>query len=129
MHKIVLGIGTNTDARFNMKQATDYLLYYFPNIKFTNTIETEPHGAVFTTPFINALAYFETDLSKDEIHLRLKAIEKNMGRLPSHKEEGVIIIDIDLIKWNNELLKPDDFKRDYIQQLLREMEKIINQQL
>lgn len=129
MHKTVLGIGSNTDARFNMKQATDYLRFYFPNIKFTSTIETMPYGDMFTTPFVNALAYFETDLSKDEIQLILKTIEKNMGRLPSHKSEGVIIIDIDLVQLNNETLKSDDFKRDYMQQLLREMEQIIGHQV
>ena len=129
MHKTILGIGTNTDARFNMKQATDYLRYYFPNIKFTSTIETKPYGERFTTPFLNALAYFETDLSKDEILLQLKSIEKTMGRLASHKSEGIIIIDIDLMQWNNEILKPEDFGRDYIQHLTREMEEIIGHQL
>jgi 2-amino-4-hydroxy-6-hydroxymethyldihydropteridine diphosphokinase len=129
MHKILLGIGTNIDACFNMRQATDYLLYYFPGIKFTSTIETDPFGPVYTAPFFNALAYFETDLSKDEIQLILKTIEKNMGRLPSHKSEGVIIIDIDLVQLNNETLKSDDFKRDYMQQLLREMEQIIGHQV
>lgn len=129
MHKTVLGIGSNTDARFNIKQATDYLRFYFPNIKFTSTIETMPYGDMFTTPFVNALAYFKTDLSKDEILLQLKLIEKTMGRLPSHKEEGIIIIDIDLMQWNNETLKPEDFERHYIQPLLREMEEIIGHQL
>ena len=129
MHKTILGIGTNTDARFNMKQATDYLRYYFPNIKFTSTMETKPYGEKFTTPFVNALAYFKTDLSKPEILQQLKTIEKTMGRLPSHKEEGIIIIDIDLMQWNNEILKPKDFERHYIQPLLREMEEIIGHQL
>ena len=129
MHKTVLGIGSNTDARFNIKQATDYLRFYFPNIKFTSTIETMPYGDMFTTPFVNALAYFKTDLSKDEILLQLKLIEKTMGRLPSHKEEGIVVIDIDLVQWNNEILKPDDYKRNYIKQLLLEMQEIIGYQL
>ena len=129
MHKILLGIGTNIDACFNMRQATDYLLYYFPGIKFTSTIETDPFGPVYTAPFFNALAYFKTDLSKDEILLQLKLIEKTMGRLPSHKEEGIVVIDIDLVQWNNEILKPDDYKRNYIKQLLLEMQEIIGYQL
>ena len=129
MNKTVLGIGTNTDVCFNMKQATDYLRFYFPNIKFTSTIETMPYGDMFTTPFVNALAYFKTDLSKDEILLQLKLIEKTMGRLPSHKEEGIVVIDIDLVQWNNEILKPDDYKRNYIKQLLLEMQEIIGYQL
>lgn len=126
MHKVLLSLGTNTNACFNMKQARDYLLYYFPTIKFTATIETEPYGTIYKDSFLNSLAYFETDLSKDEVHLRLKTIEEKMGRLPSHKTTGKIIIDIDLIKWDNEVLKPDDFKREYMQQLLQEMDQIKN---
>lgn len=118
MNKVLLGIGSNTDACFNIKQATDYLCSYFPSIKFTDTIETAPFGAMYTTPFSNALAYFETDLNKDEINLRLKTIEKKMGRLPSHKSKGVIIIDIDLVQWNHQVLKPKDIKRDYMQKLM-----------
>lgn len=126
MHKVLIGIGTNSDASFNMKQATYYLLSHFPNIKFTNWIETQPFGVGFNTPFINSLAYFETDKSKNEVQLKLKAIEKKMGRKPSHKTEGVVIIDIDLIKWDYEVLKPDDIKRDYMQQLLQEINVIMN---
>lgn len=126
MHKVLLSLGTNTNACFKMKQARDYLSSYFPTIKFTTTIETEPYGTIYKDSFLNSLAYFETDLSKDEILLRLKTIEGKMGRLPSHKTTGKIIIDIDLIKWDNEMLKSDDFKRDYMQQLFQEMEQIKN---
>lgn len=101
---------------------------YFPTIKIGNAIVTAPHGAVYTTPFKNALAYLETDLSKDEVEIQLKTIEKNMGRLPSHKIEGVVIIDLDLIQWNNQILKPDDFKRDYMQELMLEMQHSIDNQ-
>ena len=47
-----------------------------------------------------------------------------MGRQPSHKAEGIVIIDIDLIQWNNEVLKPDDFKRDYMNELIVQMQRI-----
>lgn len=126
MHKVILSIGANTNAYFNIKKARTLLSSYFPSIKFTNAIETKPYGENYTTPFLNSLAYFKTENSKDEIHLQLKLIEKKMGRKPSHKTEGIIIIDIDLIKWNNEVLKPDDVKRDYMQQLLKEIDVIMN---
>lgn len=129
MHKVLLSIGSNTDACMNMKQAIEHLLSYFPSIIFTSTIETEPHGEVYTTPFLNALAYFRTKLSKDDIQLQLKTIEKVMGRKPTDKAEGRIIIDIDLVKWDNEVLKPDDLEHNYMQQLLFEIEKITNHQL
>ncbi len=124
MHKVLLGIGTNTNACFNMKRAIDSLRSYFPNIIFTSTIESAPYGANFYGRFLNSLAYFETNMPKDEIQLRCKSIERNMGRQPTHKAEGKIIIDIDLIKWDNEVLKPEDFKRGYMKELLIQVQDI-----
>jgi len=126
MHKVLLSIGTNTNACFNLKQAIDNLLSYFPSIRFTNITESEPCGEQYIGMFLNVLAYFETDMDKDVVHLRFKTIEKNMGRQPSHKAEGIIIIDIDLIKWDNKVLKPDDFERPYMHELLLQMQDIAN---
>ena len=125
MHKVLLSIGTNTDACFNLKRAIDSLHSCFPNIKFTSIIESAPCGAIFNEPFLNTLAYFETNMVKEDIKVRFKSIEKNMGRQPSHKAEGIVIIDIDLIQWNNEVLKPDDFKREYMNELLVQMQDIV----
>ncbi len=127
MHKVLLSIGSNSNACFNMEQATNYLLSYFPNIKFTSVIETEPHGAIYKDPFLNALAYFETDMSKEQLLLQLKTIEKEMGRQAAHKAKGKIIIDIDLAKWDNDILKPDDFERDYMHMLMLQMQEIVDE--
>jgi 2-amino-4-hydroxy-6-hydroxymethyldihydropteridine diphosphokinase len=107
-----------------MKRAIDNLHSCFPNIQFTSIIESAPCGAIFKGPFLNILAYFETNMVKEEIQGRFKSIEKVMGRQPSHKAEGIVIIDIDLIQWNNEVLKPDDFKRDYMNELIVQMQRI-----
>ena len=124
MHKVLLSIGTNTNARFNMEQAIEVLLSYFPNINFTNIIKTKPFGTAYKKPFLNALAYLETEMNKSEVELLLKTIEKDMGRLPSHKREGKVIIDIDLIKWDNEILKPTNFEYSFMPQLLLEVREI-----
>ena len=126
MHKVLLSIGTNTDACFNMKRAIDSLHSCFPNIQFTTIIESVACGAIFKGPFLNTLAYFETNMVKEDIKVRFKGIEKNMGRQPSHKAEGIVIIDIDLIQWNNEVLKPEDFKRDYMCELLEQVQDIVS---
>ena len=124
MHKVLLSIGTNTDTCFNMKRAIDNLHACFPNIQFTSIIESAPCGAIFKGPFLNILAYFETNMVKEEIQGRFKSIEKIMGRQSSHKAQGIVLIDIDLIQWDNEVLKPDDFKRDYMNELIVQMQRI-----
>lgn len=119
MHKVLLSIGTNTNTRFNLNRAKCILQTLFPSIQFTNDSENKPYGDIYKNWFLNTLGYFESELCKKELISHLKNIEKAMGRTSKHKAEGKVIIDIDLIKWDNEVLKPEDFKRSYIQELLK----------
>lgn len=118
MRKILISIGTNTQAPYNMNRAKSILQSYFPTIQFTIEIENKPFGQNYKQWFLNTLGYFKSDLSKNEIISRCKNIEKTMGRLVEHKSEGKVIIDIDLIQWGDEIIKPNDFKRSYIIDLL-----------
>lgn len=118
MHKVLLSIGANTQAHFNINRAKSILQKQFPTIRFTDDIESKPHGSGFINLFVNTLGYFESDLSKKDLIAHFKNIEKKMGREPKDKAEGKVIIDIDLIKWNSEVLKPEDFERSYIRNLL-----------
>lgn len=126
MHKVLLSIGSNTKACSNMSKAEELLRSCFPTIKFTDVIETKPYGEKYTAPFLNSLAYLEADLNRNEVVRKLKAIERKMGRIASHKSDGIVIIDIDLIKWNNKVLKPDDMERSYMPELLLKIDKIIS---
>lgn len=122
MHKILLSIGTNTDNSFNLDRAKSNLLHYFPFIQFTKEIKSDAYGAQYNNVFSNMLAFFESNLSKEELQTCFKSIEKKMGRKPTHKAQGKVIIDIDLIKVDDEIIKKEEFKRDYIIKLLKELE-------
>lgn len=120
MHKALLSIGTNTDARLNLNRAMHNLRNHFPSIQFTRVIKSKPYGEeIYKHSFLNMLAYFKTNISRNEIVMLLKTIEENMGRKPEHKLNGKVIIDIDLIKWNDEIVKSEDFKRSYVRELLK----------
>ena len=41
-------------------------------------------------------------------------MEREAGRLPEHKREGKVIIDIDIVVWNSEVIKPTDLTRTYM---------------
>ena len=44
-----------------------------------------------------------------------KQIEQQSGRTPESKNNGIIPLDIDLLQWNDTILKPEDFRRPYVQ--------------
>ena len=121
MHQVLLSLGTNTYARFNLKRAMHLLKLSFSTIQFTSVAVSKPYGTQYKRPFLNTLAYFNTDMNKEELVLVLKSIEQRMGRLPEHKFAGKVIIDIDLIKLADEITKPEDFHRSYVRDLLPEV--------
>ena len=118
MNKGLISIGSNTDSKDNLTVCVQLLKDRFERIIFSDTSETKPYGSNYKNDFINQLAYIYTDKEKEEVIDVLKQIEHNMGRTPDDKKKGIVIIDIDLVIWNREILKPEDIKRDYITKLL-----------
>lgn len=122
MHTFLLSIGSNTYAKANIRKAKIVLTANFPDIVFTKTITTNAYGKTYKRPFANLLAVISHPAEADELNVELKAIEKEMGRKSTDKEKGRAIIDIDLIKCDETILRPKDFERDYVQELLQYVE-------
>lgn len=119
-HIALLSIGSNVYSRTNIDKAKRMLLRTFEGIEFTSSIMSAPYDETHLFPFRNVLAAFETTLTKEEIIAKIKQIERAGGRTPYDKETGRINLDIDLLKYDDEILRPTDYERDYVQQLLRE---------
>jgi 2-amino-4-hydroxy-6-hydroxymethyldihydropteridine diphosphokinase len=51
----------------------------------------------------------------------LKTIEKEAGREKEDKKREKVCLDIDLLVFDNRVLKPEDLKRDYILKGLEEL--------
>lgn len=114
-------LGSNYDREIHMNAARNALSEAFSNIRFGEELETEAIGEGFFSPFSNQLATFQTSLTTDEIRQRLKEIEQDNGRMPQEKSQGIVKIDIDLLIHGSRILKPEDLKRDYIQQELERL--------
>ena len=65
-------------------------------------------------PFSNQLAKFSTTLSPDSVRDLFKELERRSGRIPEDKAQGVVKLDIDLLVFDNKILKPEDMEREYI---------------
>lgn len=119
MNEVILCIGCNVNVHENMQWCKDLLQQKFSDIYYSDMIETEPYGNTnYVSNFLNQLAFFKTDLLESELQIRLKAIEIRMGRNEIDKQQGVVVIDVDLIKWNEDVLKPNDWHRAYVRDLL-----------
>lgn len=118
MNKVLLSIGTNDDREANLALCHQLLDNSFEHIHYSKTSITTPYGATYKNDFLNQLAVVYTDKDKEEVALFLKLLEKKIGRNPDDKERGVVKIDIDLVIWNGDVLKPADITRNYIADLL-----------
>ena len=114
-HSCLLCLGSNKDRRLRLEIARKALIRLFPDIRFSDEIETEAIGNGFLSPFSNQVALFHTSLYAEEIRSILKDLEQTNGRLPEDKTKGIVKLDIDLLKYDDLILKPKDMEKEYIQ--------------
>ena len=121
MFKILVSLGSNIYSKQNIDRARRMLAHYFPDIVFTQSIITTVNDEKHLFPFRNVLAVFHSDQPAEKIIQKLKLIEFAMGRQPRDKEEGKVVIDIDLLQYGDDILRPEDYERAYVQALLTQL--------
>ncbi len=80
----------------------------------TPVYRSEAAGESQQPSYANALLQVETDQEYEELRRRFKSLEHDAGRTPASKERGIIPLDIDIISWNETLLKNKDMEYDYM---------------
>jgi len=113
-HICLISIGSNTNKSTNIKLAQEQLSIYFPDICFGSEQDTIPVGMCNSAHFTNQLAQATTPLSIEEVKSIFKQIEAQAGRLPEHKKDEIVNLDIDLLKYDSLVLKKSDLERDFI---------------
>lgn len=113
-HHCLLCMGSNTNRFTQLSDARKVLSEAFPDIHFGELMETQAIGSGFHSPFSNQLARFTTTLSSESVRNLFKELERHSGRLPGDKAQGIVKLDIDLLTFDNKVLKPEDMKREYI---------------
>lgn len=121
LHSCLLCLGSNFYRTAHLAYARRDLKVFFPDIRFASEMETEAIGSRFLSPFSNQVASFETTLSSEEVRAILKQIERDLGRLPEEKSQGVVRIDIDLLMYDDSVLKPADLERDFVVEGLKSL--------
>lgn len=121
MNVLILSIGSNINSDENMYLCEEILSHLFPNIIYSETIETDPYGSIYKNNFKNKLAFIKCTETLNSINLILKFVEKKIGRTKEEKDKGIVKIDIDIVKFNDEIIKPKDWERSYVQNLLESL--------
>ena len=118
MHRYIVCIGTNYNRKASLNFARQELIESYSYICLAPELETEP--LFFKNPalFSNQVVMFFSDKDEEVVRKMLKDIEQRSGRRPEDKKEEKVCLDIDMLLYDNRIVKPEDWQRGYIQQSL-----------
>lgn len=115
----IVSIGSNVEAAKNVTKAQEALEQLFKPVQFSCAGLTVPIGLKNKNLFLNQVAIFSTQMDSESIISVLKKVETDLGRVKGDKEN--IVIDLDLVCYNDHILKVKDYERDYFQVGLTEI--------
>lgn len=118
MNTLLISMGSNENSEENMELCRNLLSEIFSTISYSETSVTEPFGDHYQNDFLNQLALAQTLHNREAVENNLKSLERQIGRSAEDKAKGLIKIDIDLIMWNDEIIKKEDWTRSYVADLL-----------
>ena len=102
--KITISLGSNTEQEQHIEEAIERLKTVFSDITFTQPQWTDPIGVV-SDRYLNCLANFTTSLSLQQLVQLLKDIETAMGDTHENHKQGIVLIDLDVIKYGDKEVK------------------------
>lgn len=117
-HTCLLCLGSNSESRYHLKNAEVALNKSLPGIYWGEIIETKAEGdTAGLPPYLNRLALLHTSLEINDLKQLFKQVEKENGRMEESKKNGIVPLDIDLLAYDNQILKPKDLEKEYMKQL------------
>lgn len=124
MNSMAISIASNTiDRRWQMEHCIDWLRKNLSSVKVSSIYNT-PAVNGKDHDYLNAVMTARTRKSLEEAEAFFKRYETVCGRTPEHKVRGIVAIDIDIVMWNNDVLRMRDFSQKYFQRGWQELKTV-----
>ncbi len=125
LHRVVIGIGSNTaDSRANVEAAVEWCDIFFNSSVCSTIYSTHPYGAKACSvgyDYTNAVVTASTNLDFQDVNEALKAYEIQHGRDSISRVSGIVTIDLDLVIYDDWVLRPQEIAREYFAKGYREI--------
>ena len=118
-HRCLICLGSNHNGVAHLKSAEQELEKISSGIHWGNAVETAAEDTASSGSYLNRAALMNTTLSKEKLIEKFKKIESRHGRTATGKQQGIVPLDIDLLTYDGEIVKPADLKKSYVQQALQ----------
>ncbi|HAH24727.1 MAG TPA: 2-amino-4-hydroxy-6-hydroxymethyldihydropteridine diphosphokinase [Prolixibacteraceae bacterium] len=126
MNDCIIGIGSNIEADYHIAEMLRLLSDSVQIVQVSQMVQTKPIGIIDQPDYTNGAVRILTTMQKDELTLFLKQLEDQMGRDRSQQKSGPRNIDLDILIWNNKVVDPDYYTRDFLRISAAELGFIIN---
>ena len=120
---VVLSIGSNSADREAQMTNCIAWLRGIATLTKLSSVYISPASNGKDPDYLNAVAEIATALTHPELTKMLKDYERQCGRTPQSKALGSIPVDIDIVMWNGEVLRPKDFAQYYFAKGWNEINK------
>lgn len=113
-HTCFVCIGSNHNADTSLMNARQTMEAALGEIEWAEPTISAAIGHPDWQAFTNQCGVFKTPVPLNLLQMQMKGLEEMCGRYSEEKTEGIIFIDIDIISYDNQIVKPQDISRDYI---------------
>lgn len=124
LHRVIICIGSNVSPEENVCRAVKEVSNLLEqSVEFAEPMYTKSMGVSVSPTFLNIVAVGYTRTSYEDTRASIKQIEALMGRKKEDKETGRIPIDIDILQWDDKVLKPADLNYSFVKESLAFLNK------
>lgn len=121
MNDCIIGIGSNIEADRNIPEMLRLLAAKVEIVQISQLVQTKPIGIAEQADYTNGAVLVRTEMSLEKLSLYLKMLEDQMGRDRSPEKFGPRNIDLDILIWNNTIVDPDYYTRDFLRNSAAEL--------
>ncbi len=113
-NRFIISIGCNVNCEVQMSRVKEMLKKHFPDVTFSQIVKSPDYTNNVGAPYSNCVAKGTTILSETDLVATLKSMERQLGRTQSEQ----IMMDLDLLQFNNTRHHLADWSRPHIKRLL-----------
>lgn len=115
INNYIISVGSNSnDREVQIKDVLNWLALLFEEMKSSSTYNTAAINGK-DSDYLNAIISGNSDLDFDQLNTKFKHYESLSGRNEKSNANGSIPIDIDIVIYNNEIIRERDFKQSFFQ--------------
>lgn len=122
---VLISFGSNlekSDAEDNIIMCQQALkLFQGTEVRFSSIYETMGEGSGLGKTYFNSIAITNKTKSSSDYISFFKRLEQHLGRDEEAKITGIVPIDIDLIIYDNKILREKDLQMNYLNKGLEEL--------